>query len=529
MASVAALRSNANFRSAFSTIQNKKLNLRLIKGGVANKYSSMNRFLIGNTDQVSSSGIEKVKATSLNNKVSNVFNIRKNIFNRMERREEENARERTATVSNIEKVQIESESESDSSSIFSVILTSLLTAMKKILGSIKKIFGYLKNVLPILRKALPALKIILKRFPLIAGIGAVGALIDFLTKKESPGIPESLPATPPSSPLPTPSPAPSQPSTPTPTPSPAPSQPSTASTPSTPPTAPSVATPPAPSPETATTIAPAPIQTPMESVPSKPATVPERVPQTNAMGTPEKAVSGNVSGVSGLEKGILDSIAMSESGKHGYDAMNQGTVGNTIIGSGNSKSIIGKSLTEMTVGEIMNKAARGTPAQRKQQGMIFAAGRYQIIPQTLAGLVKRGVASPNEQFSPAVQDRLAISLLEEAGLSKFKSGMMSPEDFQNRIAKIWAGIPKSTGGTALYGGGANKANENAGKMLIQHLKNYSTGDRSSSSSPNKSLASSESIFKLNNLNQLQEQLKVAQNIIMVIRETNNISTGVNFV
>jgi muramidase (phage lysozyme) len=41
---------------------------------------------------------------------------------------------------------------------------------------------------------------------------------------------------------------------------------------------------------------------------------------------------------------------------------------------------------------------------------LHAVGKYQIIGSTLKGLVDRGLASPSERFTPAVQDRLFIAL-----------------------------------------------------------------------------------------------------------------------
>lgn len=42
-----------------------------------------------------------------------------------------------------------------------------------------------------------------------------------------------------------------------------------------------------------------------------------------------------------------------------------------------------------------------------------AIGRYQIIRKTLAGLMKKLSLSPNLKFTPELQDRLALALLED--------------------------------------------------------------------------------------------------------------------
>ena len=57
-----------------------------------------------------------------------------------------------------------------------------------------------------------------------------------------------------------------------------------------------------------------------------------------------------------------------------------------------------------------------------------------------------------------LQDEIAIfHLRANHGLDRWLSGSMSNEDFLNRLAGTWAGIPKSTGGSAYAGVLDNKA------------------------------------------------------------------------
>jgi hypothetical protein len=182
---------------------------------------------------------------------------------------------------------------------------------------------------------------------------------------------------------------------------------------------------------------------------------------------------------------LLDAIAKGESaGAGGYDAMNQGTVGTAgkVIGSGNSEKIINKKLTDMTIGEIMDRAAKPTDnaQKRKADGLIFAAGRYQIIPETLKDLVKAGIASRDEKFSPEVQDRLGMELIRKTGALKMSSEGKYDEA-QNALAKVWAGIPlatdtmnKATGqmmkaGQSYYAGPGNKSHAGSGKDVRSSL------------------------------------------------------------
>jgi hypothetical protein len=182
---------------------------------------------------------------------------------------------------------------------------------------------------------------------------------------------------------------------------------------------------------------------------------------------------------------LLDAIAKGESaGAGGYDAMNQGTVGTAgkVIGSGNSEKIINKKLTDMTIGEIMDRAAKPSDnaQKRKADGLIFAAGKYQIVPKTLKGLIDAGIASRDEKFSPEVQDRLGMELIRQTGALKMASEGRY-DDAQNALAKVWAGIPlatdtmnKETGrmmkaGQSFWAGPGNKSSAASGKDVRSSL------------------------------------------------------------
>jgi len=159
-----------------------------------------------------------------------------------------------------------------------------------------------------------------------------------------------------------------------------------------------------------------------------------------------------------FDKSLLNTIAKGESGGD-YNSMNQGgTKDKGIYGSGNSMRVIGKNLTEMTVGEVITRGAKpsDSPEKRKKEGLIFAAGRYQIVPDTLKRLVNAGVVSKGDKFDAATQDRLGKALLEEAGLSSFKAGKMPASQFQNNVSKVWGAIANTSGQSSL--GGPNKAN-----------------------------------------------------------------------
>jgi hypothetical protein len=129
--------------------------------------------------------------------------------------------------------------------------------------------------------------------------------------------------------------------------------------------------------------------------------------------TPGQALSGAP---------LLDLIAGKEAGKAGYDAANRGKAGDTPGGY--------PGLSKLTVGQVMDLQAQRSPR------VLFAAGRYQIIPDTLAGLVKSGVVKRDEQFSPVVQDRLATELINR----RLKAAGSDPLKQQLELAKEFASI-----------------------------------------------------------------------------------------
>lgn len=132
-------------------------------------------------------------------------------------------------------------------------------------------------------------------------------------------------------------------------------------------------------------------------------------------------------------------IARAEAGPDGYDAVQYGAWARPA-----------QPPTRMTLSEIF-AWIRDTPGQP------HAIGRYQFIPATLRALVKRAGLPHGTRFSPAVQDQLADLLLEDAGLAQAQRGEISRRAFMNNLAKIWAGLPNSTGRSHYHGFAGNKA------------------------------------------------------------------------
>ena len=99
-------------------------------------------------------------------------------------------------------------------------------------------------------------------------------------------------------------------------------------------------------------------------------------------------------------------------------------------------------LTDMTLADVVAWQRAQTEERRVESS---AAGRYQIIRSTLEGLIASlGLDRETEQFSPDVQDRMGTKLLEERGLLRYKAQQMTPEDFANQVARVWAALPVVT-------------------------------------------------------------------------------------
>ena len=158
--------------------------------------------------------------------------------------------------------------------------------------------------------------------------------------------------------------------------------------------------------------------------------------------------------------GLLDFIA---SGEGGYNSMNQGTIGNSIVGSTHdAKSKVGKNLTDMTVGEVMERQAFLMNKANPQQGDygIYAAGRYQIIPGTMRSIVSTMNIDKNAKFDKATQDKLGAGLIQFKKPYAWKYINKEHNDRRGAIlalAEEWASIPHPDTGNTLYGSGNRAA------------------------------------------------------------------------
>lgn len=142
--------------------------------------------------------------------------------------------------------------------------------------------------------------------------------------------------------------------------------------------------------------------------------------------------------------GLLDFVGKLESNGN-YNAYYQNAGNNQII------------FTSKTVDEVIawqrDHIAQGNASS--------AVGRYQIILDTMRTLKKQMGLTGQERFTPELQDKMALALLERRGYSEYRAGKISKEEFVDRLAHEWAAIPMATGskaGKSAYDGdGLNKA------------------------------------------------------------------------
>jgi hypothetical protein len=154
---------------------------------------------------------------------------------------------------------------------------------------------------------------------------------------------------------------------------------------------------------------------------------------------PARAAPLLSAGPGGEVMALLHLIARAEAGPAGYDAVQHG-----------ARIPPPRAPTAMTLGQIYAWIA-ATPGQP------HAIGRYQFIPPTLRRVARSLGLGPDTRFSPEVQDRLAIVLLEEAGLAAFRNGEIGQRAFMGRLARIWAGLPLPNGRSYYEGHAGNRA------------------------------------------------------------------------
>ena len=166
---------------------------------------------------------------------------------------------------------------------------------------------------------------------------------------------------------------------------------------------------------------------------------------------PGSSPGGQTSGVTSTgERGVLDLIASVEQGPEGYDSFN------TSRGKTNAKA------TEQTIGWLAANA-KG------------AMGKYQQMPEYILERAERAGFNKNTKFTPEVQDAITLSELRKShSMNEFLSGKISNEQFLQKLAPTWRGLPQGSINAAKLGGTAD----------MTYQDKYAAGNAASKKLPN---------------------------------------------
>ena len=122
--------------------------------------------------------------------------------------------------------------------------------------------------------------------------------------------------------------------------------------------------------------------------------------------------------------GLLELVSRHEGGTN-YDAR-YGAIGNK-----------DPKFTSMTIAQVRQWQRNFVKNGSKSS----AVGRYQIIQNTMAGLIQSMKISLDAPFDKEMQDRMAMQLLTRRGLGKFLKGTISVEAFGRALSQEWASLP----------------------------------------------------------------------------------------
>jgi murein DD-endopeptidase MepM/ murein hydrolase activator NlpD len=199
---------------------------------------------------------------------------------------------------------------------------------------------------------------------------------------------------------------------------------------------------------------------------------PEIGPRNPAFG-PGSSGGGNISGGSSRGDALFDLIG---SGEGDYNSVNRGNAGDT---PGGAEAIFGKSLTEMTVGEVVGA---------QQSGQVFAVGKYQIIPKTMTGFLRNSDVKMSDKFDQRTQEKFKdyVINIKRPAIGKYLRGESDDRDSAAQaVAREFAsvGLTKAEAGRgrgqSRYAGTGN----NAASISPDQVASALDADRSATLSP----------------------------------------------
>lgn len=165
-------------------------------------------------------------------------------------------------------------------------------------------------------------------------------------------------------------------------------------------------------------------------------------------------------------------------GNRSYNAMNRKTAGDL---PGEAKQYLGKNLTDMTIGEVMEN-------QKKRR--LLAAGKYQFVPDTLSDVMKVSKLKKSDRFSPENQDTLAIDRIKSyrKRLADYIEGRSNDlHGAQKDLAMEWRAFPDPDTGKTYQDAGSKRGGNKAlisnpkTKQLLESVKGSSVSTQQVSS------------------------------------------------
>ncbi len=171
-------------------------------------------------------------------------------------------------------------------------------------------------------------------------------------------------------------------------------------------------------------------------------------------GTSDTAIfegNGNLLETIADGEGTSDAKAKARGYHSGYDV----TLGYGKYADDKTNPVSNMSLKEVYAHQ---KKMKADPSNRHHIGNgvyrpSSAVGKYQIVEPTLKRLQKRLGLSDDAKFDKKTQDAMAQLLLKDAGADDFKNGKITSQQYQDKIAKIWASVANSSTGKSAYGQG----------------------------------------------------------------------------
>ena len=128
-----------------------------------------------------------------------------------------------------------------------------------------------------------------------------------------------------------------------------------------------------------------------------------------------------------------------------------------------------KPLTRMRLNDVLDWQKQSVDAG----SFSSASGAYQFIRATLSATIRELGVDPARKWSPALQDEMAIHLLEGRGLTRFLRSEITTDDFMMQLSREWAAIPRPDTGRSYY----DDDGVNSAQVSVDEAKEVLSGVR----------------------------------------------------